>query len=79
MMDFIQASRYFMQKSSIFMLPLAVSLLLPQLASAQTPVFRCEVDGRVTWSDRPCKGKGAVVKVKPLKSGVPNNTNGKSK
>jgi len=68
-----------MQKSFIFKLPLAVFLLLPLLASAQTPVFRCEVDGRVTWSDRPCKGKSTVVKVKPLKSGVPNNTNGKSK
>ncbi|MFZ3000046.1 MAG: DUF4124 domain-containing protein [Undibacterium umbellatum] len=68
-----------MKKSSLLALPLTVTLLLPLLASAQTPVFRCEVDGRVTWSDRPCKGNSKVVKVKPLKSGVPNNTNGKTK
>ncbi|MDP1980053.1 DUF4124 domain-containing protein [Undibacterium sp.] len=68
-----------MKKSSLLALPLTATLLLPLLASAQTPVFRCEVDGRVTWSDRPCKGNSKVVKVKPLKSGVPNNTNGKAK
>ncbi|MFZ6744796.1 hypothetical protein ACO0LC_16360 [Undibacterium sp. JH2W] len=68
-----------MKKSSLLLLPVTVSLLLPLLAEAQTPVFRCEVDGRVTWSDKPCKGKSTVVKVKPLKSGVPNNTDGKTK
>jgi len=45
---------------------------------AQVPVFKCEVDGRVSWSDQPCKGKGKVVNVKPVQGKVRQTTNAKS-
>ncbi|MCH8621196.1 DUF4124 domain-containing protein [Undibacterium sp. TS12] len=51
-----------MKKISI----LAFALMLPLVSNAQTSVFRCEVDGRVVWSDQPCKTKGKVVKVRKL-------------
>lgn len=47
---------------------LAVLGLLPLVAAAQVAVFKCEQDGRVIWSDNPCKAKGQVVKVKALQS-----------
>ena len=49
-----------------FSCTLAALLLLPLLVAAQTPVFKCEVDGRTVWSDSPCKGAGKVVTVKAL-------------
>lgn len=51
-----------------FVSVLAFSLLFPLISAAQTPVFKCEVDGRVVWSDSPCKGKGKVVQVKSVAS-----------
>lgn len=33
-------------------------------AQTAVPVFKCEVEGRVVWSDQPCKGRGKIVKVK---------------
>ncbi|MFZ6712161.1 DUF4124 domain-containing protein [Undibacterium sp. TC9W] len=60
-----------MKKSLLLVLP----LLFPVLSLAQTPVFRCEVDGRVVWSDNPCKSKGKVVTVKPLKTQPAKNDN----
>ncbi|WP_423709797.1 hypothetical protein [Undibacterium sp. WLX3042] len=47
---------------------LVLSLAFPMISAAQTPVFKCEVDGRVVWSDSPCKGKGKVVQVKSVAS-----------
>lgn len=47
---------------------LVLSLAFPLISAAQTPVFKCEVDGRVVWSDSPCKGKGKVVQVKSVAS-----------
>lgn len=47
---------------------LVLSLAFPMISVAQTPVFKCEVDGRVVWSDSPCKGKGKVVQVKSVAS-----------
>ncbi|MBC3928806.1 DUF4124 domain-containing protein [Undibacterium sp. CY21W] len=47
---------------------LILSLAFPMISAAQTPVFKCEVDGRVVWSDSPCKGKGKVVQVKSVAS-----------
>lgn len=46
-------------------LALAGLLWIADTAQAQVPVFRCEVDGRQVWSDKPCKGKGKVVNVRP--------------
>ena len=36
---------------------LAGLLWIADTAQAEVPVFRCEVDGRQVWSDKPCKGK----------------------
>ncbi|MFZ6773782.1 hypothetical protein ACO0LB_13795 [Undibacterium sp. SXout7W] len=44
-------------------------LLLPIMATAQVSVFKCELDGRVIWSDNPCKVKGKVVRIKDVQSG----------
>jgi len=44
-------------------------LLLPVMATAQVSVFKCELDGRIIWSDSPCKVKGQVVKIKEVQSG----------
>ncbi|MEB0138968.1 MULTISPECIES: DUF4124 domain-containing protein [unclassified Undibacterium] len=41
-------------------------LLLSGVAHADTPVFKCTVNGSVVWSDSPCAGNGKVVKVKNL-------------
>ncbi|MES2038738.1 MAG: hypothetical protein V4495_12980 [Pseudomonadota bacterium] len=57
-----------MKKSFLLFFPFVLSLFLSTSSSAQTPVFRCEVDGRIIWSDHPCKSKGKVVTVKPLAS-----------
>ncbi|MBC3934151.1 DUF4124 domain-containing protein [Undibacterium rugosum] len=47
--------------------------LLAAAAQAQTPVFKCESGGKVTWSDKPCGSNSKVVKVKPLGSGEHKN------
>ncbi|MDE2429064.1 MAG: hypothetical protein KGM99_10070 [Burkholderiales bacterium] len=46
---------------------------IPLTATAQTAVFKCEVDGHIVWSDNPCKSKGKVVKIKPVQSGTGKN------
>ncbi|MFZ6757181.1 hypothetical protein ACO0K9_08160 [Undibacterium sp. Ji50W] len=56
-----------MKKLSFVLLLLA----FPLASFAQTPVFRCEVDGKPVWSDQPCKKKGKAVTVKRLQSGTP--------
>ncbi|MFZ6656321.1 hypothetical protein [Undibacterium sp. TJN19] len=54
---------------------LLLALIFPITCLAQTAVFRCEVDGKVVWSDQPCKSKGKAVVVKRLQSGRINASN----
>jgi hypothetical protein len=54
---------------------LLLVFIFPVSCLAQTAVFRCEVDGKVLWSDQPCKSKGKAVVVKRLQSDRINASN----